>query len=794
MMERAGKNIKRVIIIAAAALLALCMAGIIMVWADANNSEGEPLFKQVLGKAVNFGIVANDFQHKNDLQSNFAVKTYTGAGHHVNPNLSGTNPGSFVIGKVTNKVLVTGGQSQYSTFYVTNSDEDKIDDSENTGHHATINTDYTQDQLNTYVDKLTNDALAQGATLASHAATYTKSTDQNHYGDIDTTKYPSDATIYLDGDTFRDELQTTGKIKINKLENQNIVFNFTKPVKAKNWQTQNDEVMTSINLCQFEITVGNKTFNTAPSTQPGSAENLQLAQQTKHIFFNIRPSSEITDVTFTNTAGVFLLDGVSGNVGGTSSGWVVTNRTFSNTNGEWHNIYQDTKPEQPTTSTGEKGSLTFTKTFDGYNVTEQDKTNITFTVKDKDGKVVKEVSLGEMTKGSDGKYTYTVDNLTPGNYTVTENNADNVDGYTLVMNESVTSKGTTVVKDKDVTVELKDKYTPNQTAKKYALKVRKTENIDKKDTNKRIRGSRYAMFRWTGQIAAADAQDNALLGASLRVSNVATTAAADQKDPYARFRNLTRADIMKAKDWKKINESDTDTNGEIEKHDNDITPGVYAVMEEVPPAGYQRTANPAIIRLNEDGSKTMISNANGAAELETEGAVQFLRWRETATNVEINKVDEKGDSIKGAVLAIYDKDGAPVETWTSDGTKHRITAKLVAGETYTLKELKAPAGYEKAADETFTVESKDIVGINQYIQGGIEMIDKTTPTTPDKPTTPTQPTQPSGSKDTQTMKPAQTIAKGVKTGDPTTIGGLIALIAAAGAVTVLTVKRLRDAE
>ena len=343
-------------------------------------------------------------------------------------------------------------------------------------------------------------------------------------------------------------------------------------------------------------------------------------------------------------------------------------------------------------------------------------------------------------------------------------------------NESVTSKGTTVEKDKNVTVDLKDAYTPNQTTKKYALKVRKTENIDKKDTNKRISGSHYAMFKWVGQTSSA--KNVSMLNAMmLRMSALSIEAPADQTGQDAQFANLTRADITEAKGWKMINESDTDTNGEIEKHDNDITPGVYAVMEEVPPAGYQRTANPAIIRLNEDGTKTMISNANGAAELETEGAVQFLRWRETATNVEINKVDEKGDSVKGAVLAIYDKNGAVVETWTSDGTKHRITAKLVAGETYTLKELKAPEGYEKAADETFTVESKDIVGIDQYIQSGIEMIDKTTPTTPNQP-----------------VKPAQTVAKGVKTGDPTTIGGLIALIAAAGAVTVLTVKRLRDAE
>ncbi|RRF92742.1 MAG: hypothetical protein DUD26_05615 [Eubacteriaceae bacterium] len=341
--------------------------------------------------------------------------------------------------------------------------------------------------------------------------------------------------------------------------------------------------------------------------------------------------------------------------------------------------YQPNKPEQPTE---EKGSLTFTKTFGGDNITKADLSNISFTVTGPNN-YSKTFTLGEI-KQNDGTYSKTLTDLTLGKYTVTENNADKVDGYTLVTNESVTSKGTTVEKNKNVTVDLKDAYTPNQTTKKYALKVRKTENIDKKDTNKRIRGSRYAMFRWTGQIAAADAQDNALLSASLRVSNVATTAAADQKDPYARFRDLTRADITAANGWKEIVSSDTDANGEIKADsasNTDITPGIYAIMEQTPPAGYQRTANPAIIRLKEDGTKKMISNANGAAELETEGAVQFLRWRETATNVEIAKVDENGKPVKGAILAVYDKDGKLIESWTTDGTAHRITAKLIAGDT-----------------------------------------------------------------------------------------------------------------
>ena len=110
-------------------------------------------------------------------------------------------------------------------------------------------------------------------------------------------------------------------------------------------------------------------------------------------------------------------------------------------------------------------------------------------------------------------------------------------------------------------------------------------------------------------------------------------------------------------------------------------------MEQTPPAGYQRTKNPAVIRLKEDGTKEMISDANGAAVLETEGtgdaAVQFLRWRETATNVEIAKVDENGNPVKGAIMAVYDKDGKLIDSWTTDGTAHRITAKLIAGDTYT---------------------------------------------------------------------------------------------------------------
>ena len=280
--------------------------------------------------------------------------------------------------------------------------------------------------------------------------------------------------------------------------------------------------------------------------------------------------------------------------------------------------------------------------------------------------------------------------LTAGsNYMIKEDGAPAGYNYINTINLSVGKDGRMTVTGtegdfkydaKTGKLTIQDKKLKNRV---YSLKMRKTENVDEKDTDKRISGSRYAMYKWTGQAASAKKR------MALRAFAV-KAAAASTTNLDTQFKNLTRADITEANDWKEIVSSDTDANGEI-KADSasnpDITPGVYAFMEQTPPAGYQRTKNPAVIRLKEDGTKEMISDANGAAVLETEGtgdaAVQFLRWRETATNVEIAKVDENGNPVKGAIMAVYDKDGKLIDSWTTDGTAHRITAKLIAGDTYT---------------------------------------------------------------------------------------------------------------
>jgi len=89
----------------------------------------------------------------------------------------------------------------------------------------------------------------------------------------------------------------------------------------------------------------------------------------------------------------------------------------------------------------------------------------------------------------------------------------------------------------------------------------------------------------------------------------------------------------------------------------------------------------------------------------TDGKVQNITMQDIATKVGIDKVDEDGKPLSGAVLQLLDAAGTEVEQWTTDGTTHRIDAVLTAGAEYTLHEVSAPDGYCVAADQKFTVNA-----------------------------------------------------------------------------------------
>lgn len=70
-------------------------------------------------------------------------------------------------------------------------------------------------------------------------------------------------------------------------------------------------------------------------------------------------------------------------------------------------------------------------------------------------------------------------------------------------------------------------------------------------------------------------------------------------------------------------------------------------------------------------------------------------------SVVTNKVTEKGNPLKGAVLQILDTNGNVMDEWISDGNEHET---MLPEGTYILREVKAPEGYEIAADQTFNVQ------------------------------------------------------------------------------------------
>lgn len=108
-----------------------------------------------------------------------------------------------------------------------------------------------------------------------------------------------------------------------------------------------------------------------------------------------------------------------------------------------------------------------------------------------------------------------------------------------------------------------------------------------------------------------------------------------------------------------------------------------------------------------------------------------LEITNTKTKIEVDKKDQLGNGVEGASLQILDSENNIVEEWITDGSVHKIYGKLIAGQTYTLHEAKAPNDYyDLAEDQTFTVpETEETVQLEmedvKYDDVGITKYDAT---------------------------------------------------------------------
>lgn len=125
---------------------------------------------------------------------------------------------------------------------------------------------------------------------------------------------------------------------------------------------------------------------------------------------------------------------------------------------------------------------------------------------------------------------------------------------------------------------------------------------------------------------------------------------------------------------------------------DDLPYGSYYVKEISAPT--QETGNSHNFVLSDDTQYVKINGKNKT------DSVTFVDKKVTASKTTITGTDE----IKGAVMTVTDNDGKVIDTWTSDGNPHSIKG-LHEGWEYTLTETTAPKGYVKAESIKFTVST-----------------------------------------------------------------------------------------
>ncbi|MDM8302538.1 SpaA isopeptide-forming pilin-related protein [Collinsella tanakaei] len=140
---------------------------------------------------------------------------------------------------------------------------------------------------------------------------------------------------------------------------------------------------------------------------------------------------------------------------------------------------------------------------------------------------------------------------------------------------------------------------------------------------------------------------------------------------------------------------------------------VYELTEKTAPAGYE-LVDPFRFTVDVDGNVVPVDDERpdtDSSGYDVEG--DALTAHDTPVEAKLVKVDEADEPLPGAIFEITgtfagdlaDQDSLMLEATADDGTVTIPTAVLIAGNTYTVREVTAPAGYELAGTATFTVNA-----------------------------------------------------------------------------------------
>ena len=286
---------------------------------------------------------------------------------------------------------------------------------------------------------------------------------------------------------------------------------------------------------------------------------------------------------------------------------------------------------------------------------------------------------GEVTTASDG--TLTLSGLKKGNYTLKETKNT---GYDMTVPFEATftidNEDYDAEKNQNVTFNVVDATGEAATAIEFTVANGTYDNAHG-ITNERLTGK--------ATLTKTDDEGNALKGATFSLQ----TKGADGKWADVEGKtNLT-----------------TDGNGQIAV--DGLAWGTYRFVETTPADGY----------VGHVGDKPVTSD-EFTIDRDTVSTKQAVTAQNAPTRLKIKKVDEDGAVLKDE--AVFTIDGRlangknSVDVATEDGVVSLDEALLIAGETYTLTEKAAPAGYELAGSVEFAVDKNGDVADFGATAGG----------------------------------------------------------------------------
>ena len=294
--------------------------------------------EEILGDAVDFGIVADTYKQTGHTETNYAVKNLD---DNANSDVQGSGTGimpfyvSNIIGhtldieKTNCPIELFIPEDQKSNLHHPHIDDLKnstfSEPSEIAGTKKLTEYNLTHGEIENYVDRMidagkdTSRALASKTTISPVLSGNEKT--------VDTTQFPDGTTIYVDCTNCKDVIATSGWI-INKLPNQSIVFNIPGE---------------TVSIGEFHTNVYAKAGDETPIDDVGSttdAKDTGTSEKNRkvdriifdHISFN---AYEAKTLSLNNASALFLAPMAEKVTQSNGAGWILAGGTVDS-GSEWH--------------------------------------------------------------------------------------------------------------------------------------------------------------------------------------------------------------------------------------------------------------------------------------------------------------------------------------------------------------------------------------------------------------------------------------------------------------------------